>query len=225
MRASIPWGMASVLVMLGCSDAPTSPDRPSLELTDPTQRWDAAGVNSHIYGSFRIDLPISTCYAVVQNSAQPTNTEPCNFYRGGQKEEAGGTLQFELLGFSEVGDGVSLSGASFIFSNGDAPRGNTFGGGVVSGYAIDASTLGTTNRRVGTLTFDLAQFTSAGTDYIYFGGSDGCVLDASISASCLNLIISTDYAPLPAPSGVGSAQAVPGFLWMSPATAPYNYLP
>jgi hypothetical protein len=97
-----------------------------------------------------------------------------------------------MLGFSEAGDGVNLLGTSFVFSNGNAPRGHTSAAGVVSGYAIDASTLGTTNRRVGTLTFDLAQFASTGVDYIYFGGSGGCVLDATVSASCLNLIISAD---------------------------------
>jgi len=96
--------------------------------------------------------------------------------------------------------------------------------GTLTAYAIDAATLGTTNRRVGVLTVDLAQYASSEANLIDTNASDGCSLDATIMAPCLNRVITAIYNPLPAPDGIGPVdQAVEGFLWISPASAPYNY--
>lgn len=273
MRHTIVSGYAGsgmlTLALLGCGDVTSTPPRPDFELTDPTQRWDANTVNSHVYGSFRIDLP---------GGATVITSGPANFpghspkgpgtcengaWRSPQGKLHAGSMtkphphcispqsaieivlepvsscftDFEtfscivthpagghtaLLSISDAGDGTGVSGTT----TGDARPGNsTSGFGVVTAYAIDAATLGTTNRRVGTLTFDLAQYNSSLINYFAPAGPDACVLDASIVAPCLNLIIQADYVPLPAPAGAGTAQTVPGFLWLSPATAPYNYLP
>jgi hypothetical protein len=281
MRLCTALAAASVFALLGCTDAPTTADPPSLELTDAGQRWDATTVNSHVYGSFRIDIPggatvitggpanfpghppagpgtcdnglwvnaqgkrtagtlarphphcigatsalevvlepISSCY-----SGYSTDLHPCGFRFGEKAPEAFATTRTEGLGISDAGDGIDLVGETTTYSNGTPPRSDMFGFGVVSGYAIDASTLGTTNRRVGTLTFDLDQLTSSQANYLDFDGSDGCTMDATILAPCLDLIILAEYAPLPAPAGAGTAQTVPGFLWISPASAPYNYIP
>lgn len=40
--------------LLGCNEITSDPETPNFELVDPAQRLDAAAVNSHIYGSFRI---------------------------------------------------------------------------------------------------------------------------------------------------------------------------
>jgi hypothetical protein len=96
--------------------------------------------------------------------------------------------------------------------------------GVLTAYAIDAATLGTTNHRVGTLTIDLAQYASTEVNYLDLDTSDGCAMDATIVAPCLNRVIRAVYNPLPAPDGLGPTDlAVEGFLWISPASAPYNY--
>ena len=102
---------------------------------------------------------------------------------------------------------------------------STTGYGILLGYAIDAATLGTTNRRIGTLTIDMAQFDSPSTGYLDIDGSLACEMDATIVAPCLNLVISAEYAPLPTPDGIGTPQTVAGFLWIAPASAPYNYSP
>jgi hypothetical protein len=100
----------------------------------------------------------------------------------------------------------------------------TIGSGTVTAYAIDASTLGTTNRRVGTLTLDLTAFDSDAENLLDADGSDGCSIDATIIAPCFNRVITARYNPLPAPDGIGPTDyAVEGFLWFTPAGAPYNY--
>jgi hypothetical protein len=74
------------------------------------------------------------------------------------------------------------------------------------------------------LAFDLAQYLSEDTNLLDLDTSDGCALDAAILAPCVNRVITASYEPLPAPDGIGSSDpAVEGFLWIAPASAPYNY--
>ena len=255
---------------LACGEVATTPAEPDFELTDPTQRWNPANVNSHIYGSFRIDLPgVST--VIISGPANfpghspkgPGTCENGAWRTADGKLKAGGITKphphcisppsaieivlepvsscfsdFEGitcaravhhpagghssgLFISDAGDGTEVLGTTV----GPVHKHTTSGFGMVTAYAIDAGTLGTSNRRVGTLTFDLAQYNSTQINYFDLTGTDGCTVDATILAPCLNLIIQAAYAPLASPDGVGTAQTVPGFLWISPATAPYNYIP
>jgi hypothetical protein len=95
--------------------------------------------------------------------------------------------------------------------------GGTEGAGVVVAYAIDASTLGTTNLRVGTITFDLNQYDAPGEKL--FGD---CVIDAEARYLCLPRVIDATYEPLDR-GGVGVTRVVTGFLWWAFAKEPYNY--
>ena len=100
------------------------------------------------------------------------------------------------------------------------------GVGTITAYAIDAATLGSTNKRVGTLTFDLAQYNSATENYLPVDadGNPTCTVDPAQASPCLNKIISAKYNPLPAPDGVGPTDfTVAGYLWLTPALSPYNY--
>ena len=101
----------------------------------------------------------------------------------------------------------------------------TDGQGVVTAYAIDASTLGTTNKRVGTLRFDLAQYSSATTSYLHLLQQPGCDIDELIESPCLDKVITAVYNPLPPEQGgIGPLDtSVEGFLWVTPASSPYNY--
>ena len=95
--------------------------------------------------------------------------------------------------------------------------GQTNGDGVIVGYAIDASTLNGANVRVGTLTIDLNQY-----DLPYRDQFGTCSLDDASTYECLPLVVYASYEPL-AVGGIGTAQKVPGFLWWSPTSVPYNY--
>ena len=96
--------------------------------------------------------------------------------------------------------------------------GQTEGDGVIEGYAIDASTLNGANVRVGTLIIDLNQYDTPHLDR--FGS---CALDDSGSHECLPQVVYAIYKPL-GEGGIGTVQTtVPGFLWWSPASLPYNY--
>jgi hypothetical protein len=100
---------------------------------------------------------------------------------------------------------------------------NTVGTGKITAYAIDAATLGTTNKRVGTLTIDLAQYNNK-IAYLHLNDAAGCNIDETIESPCLNLPIMAKYNPLPAPDGLGPTDfSVEGFLWVTPANSPYNY--
>ena len=94
----------------------------------------------------------------------------------------------------------------------------------LTGYAIDASTLGTTNRRVGTLTIDMLEFSSSGTNILPANALEDCSMDASLSYPCIDRVVVATYNPLPEPAGVGIADTVvEGFLWMAANKVPYNY--
>jgi len=96
--------------------------------------------------------------------------------------------------------------------------------GIITGYAIDASTLGTTNKRVGTLRIELGVYKSLSLAYIHLNNAAGCRIDETIESPCLNLSIKATYNPLPAPNGIGPVDTnVEGFLWVTPANSPYNY--
>jgi hypothetical protein len=124
----------------------------------------------------------------------------------------GGAGQELRLG-REGTDWISAS----LTGGGDHSRGE----GIVVGYAIDASTLGDANRRVGTLTFDLAQYHQNDVDYFE---TDCTIGEDETAPRCLDLVINAVYAPLDAPDGVGElTENVTGFLYWSPATAPFNY--
>jgi len=161
-------------------------------------------------GSIEIVLePISACYSefaqYVSDCLQPAAGEP---------QEA-----------LNVGPG---SNSYYVIINafGFPPSTSCSGNCVVVGYAIDAATLGTTNRRVGTLTIDLAQYNSYDTDYFTnIDGSGNCIVASStVAYPCLNKVITATYNPLPAPDGVGPTDhAVEGFLWIQPADSPFNY--
>jgi hypothetical protein len=102
---------------------------------------------------------------------------------------------------------------------------NTIGKGVITAYAIEAATLGTTNKRVGTLTIDLTQYGSTMESYLHLLGEPGCNIDETIESPCLNKIITARYNPLPPEQGgIGPTDfATEGFLWVMPANSPYNY--
>jgi hypothetical protein len=106
---------------------------------------------------------------------------------------------------------------AFLTGSGTHSRGE----GIVVGYAIDASTLGTTNRRVGTLTFDLAQYHQNNVNYFE---TDCTIDDVPDAPRCLDLVITAVYEPLEGDAGVGEVTgAVTGFLYWSEASAPFNY--
>jgi hypothetical protein len=132
------------------------------------------------------------------------------------------TRQLQLDGQKSFITGVTISGVK----EPGPISGETGATGIVTGYAIDATTLGTTNHRVGTLTLDLAQYNKLGFD-VFAGGADqdgNCVLDATITSPCLNKVITAKYNPLPEPDGLGPTDfSVEGFLWLEPADSPYNY--
>jgi hypothetical protein len=98
---------------------------------------------------------------------------------------------------------------------------HTEASGDVLAYAIDASTLGDTNRRVGTLSFDMAQFDQEGVNYFDI---DCAITDEFNAPRCLDLVITATYTPVPGTDGVGElTENVTGFLYWSPATEPFNY--
>jgi hypothetical protein len=106
----------------------------------------------------------------------------------------------------------------------DLPKSD--GEGTITAYAIDATTLGTTNKRVGTLTFALTQYNSDTENYIPVAadGNPTCTVDPAQVSPCLNKVISAKYNPLPAPDGLGPTDfTVSGYLWLTPALSPYNY--
>jgi hypothetical protein len=93
-------------------------------------------------------------------------------------------------------------------------------GDIIVGYAIDASTIATTPRRVGWMVLDLIQFHKLPTDLL----DDACALDDGLVAPCLNLVVRADYKPFAVvDGGVGVPGSANGFLWFTPASAPYNY--
>jgi hypothetical protein len=96
----------------------------------------------------------------------------------------------------------------------------------IAAYAIDATTLGTTNKRVGTLRIDFSQYVSSTTDYFDNAtGTGSCVVGATtVGYPCLNKTITATYNPLPAPNGLGPEDLnVEGFLWIQPGSSPFNY--
>lgn len=101
----------------------------------------------------------------------------------------------------------------------------TSGKGVVTGYAIDAATLGATNTRVGTLRFDLQQYFSATISYLHLLKQPGCDIDELIESPCLDRVITAVYNPLPREQGgIGPVDlSVEGFLWVTPASSAFNY--
>jgi hypothetical protein len=101
------------------------------------------------------------------------------------------------------------------------------GEGTITAYAIDATTLGSTNKRVGTLTFSLAQYNSDVENFIPVNGDGNptCMVDPNQASPCLNKVITAKYNPLPAPDGIGPTDyTVAGYLWLQPANTPFNYL-
>ena len=135
---------------------------------------------------------------------------------------------FDVAGyddFAEAGDVRETSGIVSSLSAQEFGTDFTDGLGTIMGYAIEASTLGTTNKRVGTLTIDLAQYTNEGENYLHFNGEPGCNMDETIESPCFNKVITARYNPLPAAQGgIGPVDfATEGFLWVTPASSPYNY--
>jgi hypothetical protein len=91
---------------------------------------------------------------------------------------------------------------------------------VIVGYAIDASTIAGTPRRVGWMSIDLSQFGSKETNYL----DDTCTMDSELLAPCLNAVVLAQYKPFPPEDGgLGSYGTANGFLWFTPASSPYNY--
>ncbi len=157
--------------------------------------------------------PISVCFSLMSPAG-------CK-----KKAVKSYTVGFAVFGVSDDGstEAVIEGWTPLDPSNAETPP-LTVGSGTITAYAIDASTLGTTNKRVGTLTLDLTAFNSGSENLLDAEGSDGCSIDATILAPCFNRVITAQYNPLPAPDGIGPTDfAVEGFLWFTPASAPYNY--
>ena len=119
----------------------------------------------------------------------------------------------------------------FLPKTGSALPPKTTAEGLITAYAIDATTLGTTNKRVGTVTFNFADYNSDTENYLGFAldeAGDGFVFTCSVdpvnTSPCLNKVISATYNPLPAPDGIGPTDfSVSGYLWLTPAGSPFNY--
>jgi hypothetical protein len=116
-----------------------------------------------------------------------------------------------IISFSIKGDRAVVTTPA-----GKGSLGGTNGFGVVIGYAIDEATIGTTNVRVGRITFDLAQYDADGENL-----SSNCEMEDNGTYPCLNRVISALYEPLT--EGAGEKGLVTGFLWWAPAATPYNY--
>lgn len=269
--------LVCLLALCACTDASVMSPHPITELADPGLRLDAAIVNSHLYGSFLVQLPAGVITVITSGPANfpghpPAGPGTCDngTWINAQGRRIAGSLSKPHPNCSRSSSALNIvlepisacyppfppptplsphcgaggapaggaAAALYIGAGGDEDIGiqslaygsfprtySTTGYGILVGFAIDAATLGTTNRRVGTLTIDMDQFTSATVAYLDLDGSSACEMDATILAPCLDLIISATYAPLPAPDGAGSSQTVPGFLWIAPASAPYNYFP
>jgi hypothetical protein len=100
--------------------------------------------------------------------------------------------------------------------------GHTKGEGIIRAYAIDASTINTTPKRVGILTIDLAGFDKPDGNLF----ETDCTMNEvtingdTVLIKCLPHEILADYEPL----GVGvSTTGVPGSLYWVKATTPFNY--
>jgi hypothetical protein len=124
----------------------------------------------------------------------------------------------------DLAQGGGDGSAAYIYEthpvSGDVQKDQTVGKGVVQAYAIDASTLGTTNRRVGILTIDMTQFNNHPGDLF----SETCEVAAAVR--CLDYVLTASYAPLASPDGLGVAQpSVLGFLYWTAAESPFNYNP
>lgn len=233
------------------ADTVAGPEGPQLELTDADLRLDAGDVNAHVYGTFAITFEGSTTGVITTGTANfpgnPKNAGECDdgLWINPRGKRTSGSLEnphphcvgegsetvqvvLEPISamystFGQAGQRLDLADPSeeeqvaHLTGGGDHSRGE----GTVVAYAIDASTLGDTNDRVGTLTFEMDQYHANNTDYF----AEDCDLgDSETAPRCLDLIISADYAPLPDPDGVGEAtDDVQGFLYWSDATEPFNY--
>ena len=136
----------------------------------------------------------------------------------------------EFLRFTSGEDGAKVK---FVGAGNSDPTGNgngngnndsetkshTKGDGVIEAYAILASTLGTTNQRVGIITIDLAtEFTKQDGNMF----SSDCTFGTD-AVRCLPEIITASYRPLTV-GGLGlAADAVTGQLWWAAADKPFNY--
>ena len=188
--------------------------------------------------------PITACYTGTQDAAAEEPAEP-----GGEteapaepaaeapkedpKEPAtkgctkkatvkGATVTYLLLTGITALDEASVEGTDF---KDEFTPDLTQGLGTITAYAIDAATLGTTNQRVGTLRLDLTQYNSATESYVHLNDTPGCDIDEHIESPCLDKVVTAVYNPLPAEQGgIGPTdKAVEGFLWVTPASSPYNY--
>jgi hypothetical protein len=153
--------------------------------------------------------PISACYTGFENPAIPCK---------GAADNKG----FSFMTATFDNRSAKVTGAQ----SKTADPSNTVGVFTMTAYAIDATTLGTTNKRVGTLTIDLTQYTSAEENFFKFDedGNPICSVDPAQPSPCINKVISAKYNPLPPPNGLGPTDfSVSGFLWVTPASSPYNY--
>jgi hypothetical protein len=77
----------------------------------------------------------------------------------------------------------------------------------------------------------LAEYNSATENHVGFAWNEAgadlvftCSVDPARTSPCLNKVITAKYNPLPAPNGVGPTDyTVSGFLWLTPASSPFNY--
>lgn len=164
--------------------------------------------------------PISACYTAFDKP-------PAGLCRESILLQKGVVVTRLVMGVQLVGgESIALNGESKTVVTIGEPARRTYpskGLTTIVGYAIDASTLGTTNRRVGTLTIDLLDFASADQNLLPPQIWE-CSLDDTLLQPCINRVVSATYNPLPAPDGVGSPDTVvEGFLWLSGAKTPYNY--
>lgn len=176
--------------------------------------------------------PLTACYTgkqdlIVENEEPMPPAEPAEEPKPGLCAELPKAVKgaiHTLLLLSETGIANRLLVDAIDFSAETSPD-RTDGTGTVTAYAIDASTLGTTNRRVGTLRFDLSQYNSVTSSYLHLSDAAGCSIDEQIESPCLDKVITAVYNPLPASEGgIGPVDlSVEGFLWITPANSPYNY--
>jgi hypothetical protein len=150
--------------------------------------------------------PITACYSDFPNG-------------GASCPDPGGSSARLVFGRSSEGAAYRLDGidASTEWYGAETP---------IVAYAIDATTLGTTNHRVGTLSIDFTQYQVFGVNYFAnMSGGGSCIVGThNVAYPCLNKVISTTYQPLPSPDGLGPSDAtVEGFLWFQPASTAFNY--
>lgn len=152
------------------------------------------------------------------NAGQSDN-EFLRFTKEGALDANGNEIKVKYVGAGNCPPRKAEAGECRIDPNGD----KTSGEGIIRAFAIDA----VTKARVGTLTFNLADFTTTSGNLFATECTVGAVTISSTNTTdllrCLPHVFSATYEPL-AQGGVGTTtNNVQGFLYWVSARTPFNY--